>query len=163
MALAHHQAAFDHQRRRGKAEFIRTEHGPDHHISPGLDLTVNLQHHSLAQLVDDKRLLRFRQPNFPATACVLNGGNGAGSRTAVVSGNDYMVGLGYTRGDRAHARFADEFHRNIRFPVGTLEVIDKLSQILNRIDVVVRRRRDQPHAGHRIAQFSDVLSHFVPR
>ena len=96
---------------------------------------------------------------------MLDGGHGTGSRTTVVSGNDNMVGLGFghTRGHRAHTRFTDEFHRNIRFSVGTLEVIDELSQILNRIDVVVRRRRDQPHAGHRIAQFSDVLGHFVPR
>jgi hypothetical protein len=39
--------------------------------------------------------------------------------------------------------------------------VDQLRQILDRVDVVVRRRRDQAHAGHRVAQLADVLGHLV--
>ena len=39
--------------------------------------------------------------------------------------------------------------------------MDELRQIFDRIDVVVRRRRNQSHAGHRIAQFGNVFGHLV--
>ena len=75
---------------------------------------------------------------------MLDGGNGACARTAVVSGNNNMVGLGFGNacGHRSHARFAHELDRNIGLAVGALEVMDELRQIFDRIDVVLRRRRN---------------------
>ena len=37
------------------------------------------------------------------------------------------------------------------FPVGTLQIVDQLSQIFDGIDIVVRRGRDQPNAGGGVA------------
>ena len=45
--------------------------------------------------------------------------------------------------------------------VGVLQVVDQLRQVLDRIDVVVRRRRDQADAGRRVAQLGDVLVDLV--
>src|SRR5205085_5111608 len=38
-----------------------------------------------------------------------------------------------------------------------------LSEILDRIDIVMRRRRDQPNAGGRVADFCDEFIDLVPR
>jgi hypothetical protein len=42
--------------------------------------------------------------------------------------------------------------------VGVLQVVDELRQVLDRVDVVVRRRADQAHARHAVAQHADVLA-----
>src|SRR3546814_15469730 len=63
--------------------------------------------------------------------------------------------LGDPRRDGADPRRADELDADARLLIDLLEVVDELRQILDRIDVVVRRRRDQHHAGRRMAQAGD--------
>ncbi len=48
---------------------------------------------------------------------------------------------------------------NPRARVDLLQIVDQLRQILDRIDVVVRRRGDQRHARRRMAQLGDELGH----
>ncbi len=50
----------------------------------------------------------------------------------------------------------DQLDRDQRLRVDLLEVEDQLRQILDRVDVVVRRRGDQGHAGHGVAQAGDL-------
>ena len=45
--------------------------------------------------------------------------------------------------------------------IGALQVVDQLGEVLDRIDVVVRRRRNQRHAGRGMPQPGDFLGHFV--
>ena len=45
--------------------------------------------------------------------------------------------------------------------VGALEIPDKLGEIFDGVDVVVRRRGDELHAGLRMAQASDEFGDFV--
>src|ERR1700721_323261 len=52
-------------------------------------------------------------------------------------------------GDRADPDFGHQFDRGLAFLIDVLEVVDELRQILDRIDVVMRRRRDQADAGRR--------------
>ena len=56
----------------------------------------------------------------------------------------------------ADARLGDELHRDGRVRVDLAEVEDQLREVLDRVDVVVRRRRDQRHAGLRVAQPRDL-------
>ena len=62
--------------------------------------------------------------------------------------------LGDTRRNRADAVLADQLHVHAGLRVGVLEVVDQLRQVLDRVDVVVRRRyqadtrRGVPHLGH---------------
>jgi len=49
-----------------------------------------------------------------------------------------------------HAHLGDELHVDARLRVGVLQVVDELRQVLDRVDVVVRRRRDQADAGRRV-------------
>ena len=56
------------------------------------------------------------------------------------------VRLGDARGDRADADLGDQLHGDTRLRIDVLQVVDQLRQILDRIDVVVRRRRNQADA-----------------
>ena len=44
----------------------------------------------------------------------------------------------------------DQLHVHPRGRVRVLQVVDELGEVLDRVDVVVRRRRDQPHAGRAV-------------
>ena len=87
----------------------------------------------------------------------------AGARAAIVAGDGDVVGLGLgnTRCHRAHAHFRHQLHRNGSAVVGVLQVMDELGNVLDGIDVVVRRRRDESHARHRAAQPRDVVADLV--
>ena len=82
---------------------------------------------------------------------------------AVVAADQHHVGmrLGDARRHRADANFGHQLHRNARLRIDVLQIVDQLRQIFDRVDVVVRRRRDQAHAGDRVPHASDVLIHLV--
>lgn len=69
--------------------------------------------------------------------------------------------LGNTGSDDSNADFRDQFDRDACLGVGALEVVDELGEVLNGVDVVVRRRGDQPHARHRAPRARYVLRHLV--
>ena len=163
MTLAHHDAALGHQRCRGKAEFIGAQDAADHHVASGLHLTISLNSHAAAQTVEHQRLLRFRKPQLPRRARVLERRQRAGARATIVAGDGDVIRLGFgdTRRHRAHAHFRHQLHRNGSAVVGVLQVMDELGNVLDGVDVVVRRRRDEPHARHRAAQPRDVVADLV--
>ena len=163
VALAHHDAAFDHQGRRGKTEFIGPQERTDHHVAAGLHLAISLHADAAAQTVEHQRLLRLGQAQFPGRARMLDGRPRRSARTAVMAGDHHMVGLalGHTGGNRAHTHFTHQLHADVGARVGVLQVVDELRQVFNRIDVVVRRRADQAHARHRVAQEADVVGYLA--
>jgi hypothetical protein len=59
-----------------------------------------------------------------------------------VPGDEDHVGmcLGYACRDRSDADFGDELHVDPREGVGVLQVVNELGEVLDRVDVVVRRR-----------------------
>ena len=67
---------------------------------------------------------------------------------AVVAGDEHDVGvrLGHPGRHRADADLGHQLHVHAGRRVGRLEVVDELGDVLDRVDVVVRRRRDQPDA-----------------
>ena len=72
MAFPHHDAAFDDQRRGRKPEFFRAQQRGDGDITPGLHLPVGLDPDAAAQIVEHKRLMCFRQAQFPGNAGILD-------------------------------------------------------------------------------------------
>jgi hypothetical protein len=52
VAHPHHDAAGHHQRSGCEAEFLGTEQCRDHHVAPGFELTVDLDHDPVAQPVE---------------------------------------------------------------------------------------------------------------
>jgi hypothetical protein len=76
VALAHHDAAFDHQRRGGEAEFVRAQQRADDDVATGLDLAIDLHADTAAQAVEHQGLLGFGQAELPRRTGVLDRGQG---------------------------------------------------------------------------------------
>ena len=92
---------------------------------------------------------------------MLDRGEGRGAGAAVVAGDlDHVgVGLGDARGHRADADLRDELDGDLGLRVDLVEVVDELSEVLDRVDVVVGRRRDEHDALLARADRRDVLVH----
>src|SRR5207237_1238753 len=69
--------------------------------------------------------------------------------------------LGHARGDGADADLRNELYADPRFGIRVLQIVDQLRDVFNRVDVVMRRRRDQLHAGRGVAQLGDVLRYLA--
>ena len=157
LAVALHEAAAGDERHRGEAELLGAEKRRHRHVAAAHELAVGLEHHARAQAVAQERLLRLGKADLERDACVVDGVARGGAGAAVVPGDEDLVGpaLGDARGDGAHAREGAELHRDAGAGVGALEVEYQLGEVLDRVDVVVRRRRDEAHAGRGLAHLGD--------
>ncbi len=126
-------------------------------VAAGLQLAVRLHGDAAAQVVEHQRLMRLGEPELPRQARVLDRGLRRGAGAAVVSADQHHVGvrLGDAGGDRADADLGDQLHADAGVAVAVLQVVDQLRQILDGVDVVVRRRRDQPDSGGRVPGLGD--------
>ena len=163
VAFAHHDAAFDHQRRGGESELIGAQNCTDHHIAAGLHLAVGLQAHAPAQTVEHQGLLGLGQTQLPGRSGVLDRGPGRCAGAAVVTGDGDVIGLrfGHTRGHRADTHFRHQLDRDRCPRIAVFEIVDQLGKVFDGVDVVMRRRRDQADAGHRKTQPGNVVGHLV--
>src|SRR5262249_54832358 len=75
--------------------------------------------------------------------------------------NDVGLGLGHAGGDRADADLGDELHVYAGARVDVLQVVDQLGQVLDGVDVVVRRRRDEADARGGVTGLRDPRPHLV--
>ena len=133
MTFAHHDAAFNHQRRGGEAELVGPENRADDDVAAGFHLAVHLHRNAATQAVQHQRLLRLGEPQLPWRAGVLDRRPGRGTRAAVVAGDRHVVSLalGDAGGDGADAHFRDQLDRDRRLRVRVLQVVDQLRQILD--------------------------------
>ena len=154
MALAHHDAAHRDQRRGGESELFGAEQRGDDDVAAGLQFAVGLHANAAAQIVHHQHLLRFGEPELPRNAGMFDGTERrcAGAARIAADQNDVGVRLRNARGDGADADFGDQLHRDARLRIDVLQIVDQLRQIFDRVDVVVRRRRDQADAGNGVAQ-----------
>ncbi len=104
--------------------------------------------------------MRLRRSFITSTCCVSESPSSQGmpecrmavmrrsARAAVVAAdqNHVRVRLRNARRDDPHAHLGHQLHRDLRARIDVLQVVDELRQVLDRIDIVVRRRRDEPHA-----------------
>ena len=144
MAFAHHDAALGNQGGGGEAEFIGAQKRPDHHIAARAHAAVDLHRDAAPEPVEDQRLVGFGQAQFPERAGVHDRGQRAGAGAAFVAGNGDVIGvrLRHAGGDGADADFGHQLDGYAGLGVDVLEVVDELRQVLDGIDVMVRRRRN---------------------
>src|SRR5580693_4258486 len=71
------------------------------------------------------------------------------------------MSLRNTRRDGAHAHLGYQLDRNTRLWIYVLEVVNQLREILDGVDIVMRRRRDQADAGYRVTHSRDHFIHLV--
>ena len=81
----------------------------------------------------------------------------------VITADDVRATFGYTCSNRANADFGYELHVDACTRVRILQIMDKLSQILDRINIMMRRRRDQANAWRRSANLSNPRIHLTSR
>ncbi len=148
VADAHHDAARHDERGGGEAELLGAEQGGDDDVAPGLQLAVGLHDDAVAQAVQQQRLLGLGEAELPRPAGVLQRRQRAGTRAAVVAGDQHDVCFRLADSGRngADPDLGDELDVHARRRVGVLEVVDELLEVLDRVDVVVRRRADQADA-----------------
>ena len=149
VAFAHHDAALDHQRCSRKTKLIGTQQCANHNIAACLHLAISLHADAATQTIDDQGLLGFRQTKLPRRASMLDRGDRRSACAAIMPGNHHMIrlGLGHACSHRAHANLRHELDRNRCSWIRILKVMNQLRQIFNRVDVVMRWRRDQAHTG----------------
>ena len=142
VAHPHHHAPQRHQAGGGKTELFRPQEGGDRHISAGLELAIRLDDDPTAQIVEDEGLMGVGQAQLPRQPGVLDARLRRRPGTAVMATDEDDVGfaLGDAGGDRADTDFGDQLDVDAGVAVRILEVVDELGQILDGIDVVVRRR-----------------------
>ena len=72
--------------------------------------------------------------------------------TATVSADQDHIGMGFGHPgcNRADAHFCYEFYGDAGLRVDVLQIVDQLRQILDRVDIVMWRRRDQPDSRSRV-------------
>ncbi len=142
MADAHHDAARDDEGGGRETELLGAEERGDHHVSAGLELAVDLDDDAVAEAVEEEDLLRFGEAQLPRDARVLDRGQGRRAGAAVMTGDehDVGVGLGHAGGDGPDADLGDELDVDARHGIGVLQIVDELREVLDRIDVVMRRR-----------------------
>ena len=69
--------------------------------------------------------------------------------------------FGNARGDSADAHFGHQLDGDAGVRIGVLQIVDELRQIFDRVNIVMRRRRDQAYAGDGMAHPRDDFVHFV--
>ena len=157
VAGAHHDAAHGHQRSRGETEFLRAQDRGDGHVPSGEELAVGLQDDPFPQSVLDEGAVSFAQSQFPGQSRIMDGASGSGAGASVVSGDQHHLGtgLGHAGGDGSDAGFRHQLHGDACIPVGILQIVNELCQILDGIDVMMRRRADEADAGGGISRLGD--------
>src|SRR5256885_16423303 len=103
MANTHHDAAEGYERRGGKTELFGAEQRGDDNIAASLKLAVGLDNDARAQIVEDERLMSFRETELPWDAGVFDASEGRSAGAAIVTADqDHIgVGLGDSGGDRS--------------------------------------------------------------
>ena len=71
------------------------------------------------------------------------------------------IGFGYAARHSAYPGLGDQLHADPRARVDLSEVVDQLRQVLNRIDIVMGRGRNQRDAFHGAADAGNEWSHLV--
>ena len=142
VALPRHVAAERDQHAGAETELLGAEHRRDDDVAAVAQATVCTQAHPLAQAVGDQHLLCLGEAELPRRACVLDRGQRRRAGAAVGPGHVYDLGqsLDHARRDGPDADLADELHADVGPRVDLLQVEDELGQVLDRVDVVVRRR-----------------------
>lgn len=165
MTLPHHYATHCDERGGGKAPFLGTEQASHGDISPSSKLTVSLDNNTTTQVVQDERLVGLGETKLPGETSVLDTSPSGGACTTIVARDQDVVslGLGHTCGDDTDSGLRDKLDRDSRARAGALEIVDELLQILDRVDIVVRRWRNEADTRGRVTSPCDTLADLVAR
>src|SRR5581483_5335494 len=129
----------------------------------GPEAAVDADADPRTQPLGHQRLLRLGDADLPREPGVLDGRQRRRTGAAVLSGDHHDLGetLGHAGRDLSDAGRRHQLHADVRARVDLLQVVDELGEVLDRVDVVVRRGRDEGHARLRVTQAGDLRGDFV--
>ena len=162
---SHHHASETYQRCCRKTKFFRAEQRRDRHVPAAHELAVCLQNDSVPKTVFREASVRLCETKLPGKTCVMYGASRRRAGSSVITRDqDHLCTRFRDAGcDGAYACLGDQFDIDPGVSVGVLEVIDKLCQIFDRINIVMGRRRDQRNAGSRESCLCHPRIHFFAR
>ncbi len=120
----------------------------DGQIAPRAELPVGLNDDPAAQPVEQQGLMRFRQSQLPGQPGMLDAAlrRCAGSAIIATDEDDIGMALGNTGGDSPNPYFGHQLDVDTSIGIGVFQIMDQLRQVFDRVDVMVRRRRNQADA-----------------
>src|SRR5262249_3334972 len=147
----------------GEWELGGGEEGEDDEVTPRANAAVDLDGDAAPEPVGDQGLVRLGEPDFPGRTGVFDGGQWGGPGATLKAGDGDVVGarLRHPGRHRADANLRHELDRDVGRRIDVLQIKDQLRQILDRIDVVMRRRRNQADPRRRMAHLGDDGIHLV--
>ena len=126
-------------------------------VGPDLDSIANPGLHQ--GLVDGTRADVGRQPNV--AQCMLAGR--AGATLEAREGDDVGACLGDPEPDRADVGHHRHLDRDPEIGIDRLQLVDQLGQVLDGVQIVIVRGRDQVGAGGRVARVGHLLGDLLRR
>mmetsp|Transcript_60830 Transcript_60830/g.98503 ORF Transcript_60830/g.98503 Transcript_60830/m.98503 type:complete len:592 (-) Transcript_60830:166-1941(-) len=164
VAHTRHDAALGDHRDAAEAELLASHQGSHNYVPASLHAAIHPQGHSVPQAVLRQHLLDFRQACLPRATGVHDAAQRRSSGAAVVARDldDIRVCFRDTSRDGPDARTCHQLHRDLGGGGDLVQIEDELSKVLDRVEVVVRRRRDELDALHAVTQPGDVLVNLRP-
>src|SRR5207237_4373821 len=157
LAAAADGAADGDHRERAEADAVGAEAEHLHHVERALHPAIAPDLDVVAQAAAHERAVRFDDPDLHRQAGATESVLARGSGPAVVAGDGDDVGprLRDPGGDDADVRHGRDLDRDLRLGIDDLELADDLREVLDRVDVVIVRRRDEVDARLRVARERD--------
>src|SRR5258708_2226928 len=105
----------------------------------------------------------FAQSDFPGKTGVLDGGQWRRAGTTVVpaDGDDVRARFGNAGGDDSDSGAGSQFYADAGTRIHGAQVVDQLREILDAVNVVMRRRRNQRRAWRGVPDARDVFADFL--
>ncbi|GKT49344.1 uncharacterized protein ColSpa_09525 [Colletotrichum spaethianum] len=163
VTLAHEDAAHGDERSGSEAPFLSTEQASHGDVTTSAELAVSLDNNTATEVVQDQSLVGLGKTELPGETGVLDTGPAGGAGTTIVTRDQDVIGLGLgnTGRDDTDTDLGHELDGDARAGAGALQVVNQLLQILNRVNIVVRRGRDETDAGGGVTGASNGLGDLV--
>ena len=149
MALPRHDAALGDQENGAQPDGLGAEGEGFDRVHARLNTPVDDQLDPVPQVVRLQHLVRGLHAQLPGQPGKLDRAERGGAGAAGVAGDVHRLcsPLGHARGDDGDARLAHQLHVAARRGVELGQLIHQLGQVFDRVNVVVRGRRDELDAA----------------
>mmetsp|Transcript_9325 Transcript_9325/g.18389 ORF Transcript_9325/g.18389 Transcript_9325/m.18389 type:complete len:622 (-) Transcript_9325:3164-5029(-) len=149
VALTHHDASKSNKRGGTEATLLGTEKSGDDNITTSLHLTVSLETHARTEVVHNESLLSLGDTKLPRETGTVDSSPCCGTGATITTTDDDVVslGLGSTSSNNTDTNLGYKLDRNLTVRVSVLQIVNKLGKILDRVNIVMRRGRDETNSG----------------
>mmetsp|Transcript_13155 Transcript_13155/g.18842 ORF Transcript_13155/g.18842 Transcript_13155/m.18842 type:complete len:210 (+) Transcript_13155:1432-2061(+) len=139
VTLSHHDTSHRNQRPSSKAKFFCTQKTRNDDITTSLELTVGLEFDSVAQSVENEGLLCFCKAEFPRKSSAFQSSPCGSTGSSVMTTDSDMISnsLGNSSSYNSHTDLGNQFHGNFSSWLGILQIMDKLRQIFDRVNIMM--------------------------